>query len=127
MKIHCINMKQIKKGQYRLNADGIVEVQGYSYPVDAGTIVSPTEETVMISDASGNHYVWTFVPQKSEWESETGNIILILERFNGVWADVLIVEKDHSGNCKKSKILVKYIDLFYDLQRYIRMYLKTST
>ena len=127
MVIHCARTKQIGKSLYRLNTDGIVEVQGYSYPVDAGTIVSPAEEMVMISDASGNHYIWTFVPQKSEWESETGNIILILKRFNGVFADVLLIEKDDSGNCKKSKILVKYINLFYDLPRHIRMYLKTTS
>lgn len=126
MVIHCVRTKQIRKGHYMLMADGIIEVQGYCYPVEAGTIVAPSEETVMITESSGNQYIWVFLPQKSEWALETEKTSLVLKKFDGKYANVLFIKKDDIGKCEKKNIVVRYTNLLYDLPMQIKLYLKVA-
>ena len=117
MNIHCTKKKQIKKGLYRLNADGIVEVQGFKYHVKAGTIVAPSESYLIIADANGRNYIWKYVEHKSEWQLKTNRTSLILRQFDGVFADVILIEKDDIGKCEKTAKTVRYINLFLDLPK----------
>ena len=126
MVIHCVRTKQIRKGHYMLMADGIIEVQGYCYPVEAGTIVAPSEETVMITDPRGNQYIWKFITHKSEWELNLIKKRVVLKQFDGSTARVLLTEEENIGRCHKAVVAMRYNNLLYDLPRQICMYINTA-
>ena len=125
MVIHCARIKQIRNGLYKLCVNGMVEVQGYSYPVEAGTMVSPSEETVTITDPRGNQYIWVFLPQKSEWALDLITQRAVLQKFDGEIANVLLSEEENIGICHKTVVVMRYKNLLYDLPWQIRNYIKT--
>ena len=104
----------------------MVEVQGYSYPVEAGTMVSPSEETVTITDPRGNQYIWVFLPQKSEWALDLITQRAVLQKFDGEIANVLLSEEENIGRCHKAVVAMRYNNLLYDLPRQICMYINTA-
>lgn len=126
MVIHCARIKQIRNGLYKLCVNGMVEVQGYSYPVEAGTMVSPSEETVMITDPRGNQYIWKFITHKSEWELNLIKKRVVLKQFDGSTARVLLTEEENIGRCHKAVVAMRYNNLLYDLPRQICMYINTA-
>ncbi len=126
MVIHCARIKQIRNGLYKLCVNGMVEVQGYSYPVEAGTMVSPSEETVTITDPRGNQYIWVFLPQKSEWALDLITQRAVLQKFDGEIANVLLSEEENIGRCHKAVVAMRYNNLLYDLPRQICMYINTA-
>ena len=126
MVIHCARIKQIRNGLYKLCVNGMVEVQGYSYPVEAGTMVSPSEETVTITDPRGNQYIWVFLPQKSEWALDLITQRAVLQKFDGEIANVLLSEEENIGRCHKAVVAMRYNNLLYDLHRQICMYINTA-
>ena len=122
MVIHCVSVKQIRNGHYMLFADGVIEVQGFCYDVKAGTIVAPSEETFMITESSGNQYIWKFITHKSEWELNLIKKRVVLKQFDGSTARVLLTEEENKGQCHKAVVAIRYTNLLYDLPRRIIIY-----
>lgn len=125
MEIHCVRVKQIRNGLYKLCVNGMVEVQGYSYPVESGTIVAPSDENVTITDPSGNQYIWTFISRKSEWKLNLLTQRVVLQKFDGAMANVLLSKDEKIGICHKTVVVMRYKNLLYDLPWQIRNYIKT--
>ena len=115
MKMHCVRSKQTRKGQYEYQADGVVEVQGYCYPIKAGSVVSPDNNLLEIQTHKGEHYVLQYIPKRSEWIMNTDNESVIIKKFNGIVADVIIVKVDKEGRKTKRSMAVYYHDLLYGL------------
>ncbi len=59
---------------------GVVEIQGYYYPINAGSVVSPEYNTLEIQNYKGEHYIWQYIPQRSEWIVNTDNESVIVNR-----------------------------------------------
>ena len=78
MKIHCVRSKQTRNGRYEYQADGVVEIQGYYYPIKAGSIVSPDTNSLEIQTYKGEHYVLQYIPKRSEWTVNTDNVSVII-------------------------------------------------
>lgn len=116
MKMNCVNMKQIKKGQYRFFAAGDVEVKGYHYAVGAGTIVMPDNESVVIIGKDGSQYTWHYISHRAEWALDTDTNGVVLQSFDGENAAIMTVKKSENISHKKV-CTVNYKNLLYDLPK----------
>ena len=94
---------------------GVVEIQGYYYPINAGSVVSPEYNTLEIQNYKGEHYIWQYIPQRSEWIVNTDNESVIVKKFDGIVANVIIVKSDKEGRKTKRSMTVYYHNLLYGL------------
>ena len=115
MKMHCVRSKQTQKGRYEYQADGVVEIQGYSYPIKAGSVISPDINLLEIQTYKGEHCVLQYIPKRSEWIVNADNESVIIKKFDGIVADVIIIKKDKDGKKTKRSMAVYYHDLLYGL------------
>lgn len=118
MRIHCVHVKQIKKGQYMFLADGIVEVHGYYYPIVSGAVVFPDEKAIIITDKTGKQYKWKYISHHSEWLLNNGHENVIIRRFNGVNADIMTIYNENN-RMHKTRMIVGYRNLLYDLPQHM--------
>lgn len=115
MKIHCVRSKQTRNGRYEYQADGVLEINGYYYPIKAGSVVSLDNNLLEIQTHKGEHYVLQYIPKRAEWIMNTDNESVIIKKFNGIVADVIIIKKDKDGKKTKRSMAVYYHDLLYGL------------
>lgn len=108
------------------NGNPYVLIEKPEWAAETIYYTSPSEETVMITESSGNQYIWVFLPQKSEWELDLITQRAVLQKFDGEIANVLLSEEENIGRCHKAVVAMKYNNLFYDLSRKICNYIKTS-
>lgn len=116
MKMNCVNMKQIKKGQYRFFAAGDVEVKGYHYAVGAGTIVMPDNDLVVIIGKGGSQYTWHYISHRAEWALDAVFKSIILKNFDGENAAIMTVKKSENIS-HKSLMTVRCNNVLYDLPK----------